>query len=172
MYDTTHKGVFPDDDLRRLLRLLARAGGLLEPHGHGELRLSLSEVFALGELAEGETLSQRELAVRLGLEKSTVSRLAAGMERRGWLSRERDPANRRFYRLRLTEQGWAAAEEVGAGLRTMHATLFGELTDAERAGLALGLDGLARALQAGTHGGHRRTGDDPLPPAREASSTP
>ncbi|WP_425957526.1 MarR family winged helix-turn-helix transcriptional regulator [Streptosporangium sp. DT93] len=155
--------MFPDDELRRLLRLLAKAGGLLEPQGPGELRLSLSEVFALGELSEGETLSQRELATRLGLEKSTVSRLAAGMERRGWLSRERDPANRRFYRLRLTEPGRAVAGEVGSGLRARHDVLFGELTDEERAGLALGLAGLARALRGGAHGESR---------ARDASSTP
>ena len=65
----------------------------------------MSEVFALGELAEASSLSQRDLGVRLGLEKSAVSRLAAGMEERGWLSREREPANRRLYRLSLTEQG-------------------------------------------------------------------
>ena len=41
----------------------------------------MSEVFALGELSEEGALSQQDLAGRLGLEKSTVSRLAAGMER-------------------------------------------------------------------------------------------
>ncbi|WP_326646523.1 MarR family transcriptional regulator [Streptosporangium sp. NBC_01755] len=149
MYSTTHEGAFPDDELRHLLKLLVRAGGLLEPHDYGGLRVSLSEVFALGELAEGGTLSQGELATRLSLEKSTVSRLAAGMERRGWLSRERDPANRRFYRLRLTPDGWAVVEQVGADLRTKHAELFASLTADERAGLILGLAGLARALKGG-----------------------
>lgn len=78
-----------------------------------------------------------------------MSRLAAGMERRGWLSRERDPANRRFYRLRLTPDGWAVVEQVGADLRTKHAELFASLTADERAGLILGLAGLARALKGG-----------------------
>ncbi|MER6176824.1 MarR family transcriptional regulator [Streptosporangium sp. NPDC001681] len=156
MYDTTHGEAFPDDELRRLLKLLVRTGGLLEPHDYGGLRVSLSEVFALGELADSGTLSQGELATRLSLEKSTVSRLAAGMERRGWLSRERDPANRRFYRLRLTPDGWTAAERVGADLRTTHAALFEGLTADERAGLTLGLTGLARALQGGDHTGRGR----------------
>ncbi|GAA3154020.1 hypothetical protein GCM10010466_51180 [Planomonospora alba] len=146
MHHTTQRTAFPDDGLSRLLQLLVRTGRLLEPREYGGLRVSPSEVFALGELADAGTLSQQELAARLGLEKSTVSRLAAGMERRGWLSRDRDPANRRLYRLRLTGDGLAAAHQVGADLRAVHAGLFAGLTETEREGLALGLAGLARVL--------------------------
>jgi DNA-binding MarR family transcriptional regulator len=162
LYDTTDNraaGPFPDDQLRRLLQQLAQAGGLLEVHEHGGIRVSVSEVFALGELFEAGTLSQRDLAVRLGLEKSTVSRLAAGMERRGWLARERDPANRRLYRLRLTAKGRAAATTVGGDLHARHAALFAELTPDERAGLALGLDGLIRAFHNHLHTGHHAMPD-------------
>jgi DNA-binding MarR family transcriptional regulator len=151
LYDTTHKGgsgPFPDDEFRRLLRRLIRVTGLLEPHDHGGLHVSMSEVFALGELADADALSQQDLASRLGLEKSTVSRLAAGLERRGWLTREREPANRRFYRLRLTAQGQAAAQRVGEDLRTRHAELFDALTPQERTGLALGMAGLVRAFES------------------------
>jgi DNA-binding MarR family transcriptional regulator len=154
LYRTTQDGAagaFPDDWLRRLLRGLVRAGGLLEPHDHSGLRLSLSEVFALGELADAGTLSQQQLADRLGLEKSTVSRLAANLERREWLTRERDPANRRFYRLRLTAQGRKAAKRVGGHFRSYHAALFEALTPAEQAGLQLGLTGLIRALETTGH---------------------
>ena len=100
-------------------------------------------------------MSQQELAVRLGLEKSTVSRLAAGLENRGWLARERDPANRRTYRLRLTDDGRAAADRVGKDLSAHHEYLLGELTPAELGGLTIGLAGLARALDALHADGHR-----------------
>ena len=156
MYDTTEDtaaGHSPDDHLRRLLQQLAQAGGLLEVHDHGGIRVSASEVFALGELSDAGTLSQRDLAVRLGLEKSTVSRLAAGMEQRGWLARERDPDNRRLYRLRLTAKGRAAAHRVGADLHARHAELFAALTPEERAGLALGLRGLLRVMHDHLHSG-------------------
>jgi DNA-binding MarR family transcriptional regulator len=162
LYDTTEShaaGPFPDDQLRRLLQQLAQAGGLLEVHEHGGLRVSVSEVFALGELSEADTLSQRELAARLGLEKSTVSRLAAGMERRGWLARERDPANRRLYRLRLTAEGQAAAIRVGQDLHARHAALFAALSPAERAGLTLGLAGLIRAFHDHLHTGQHAIPD-------------
>jgi DNA-binding MarR family transcriptional regulator len=157
LYETTDPhtaGPFPDDQLRRLLQQLAQAGGLLEAHDHGGIRISVSEIFALGELSEAGTLSQRDLAVRLGLEKSTVSRLAAGMERRGWLARERDPANRRLYRLRLTPEGRAAATTVAEDLHARHAALFAALTPDERAGLAIGLEGLIRAFHDHFHTGH------------------
>jgi DNA-binding MarR family transcriptional regulator len=137
--------VFPDDDFHRLLRRMVQRG-LLEPHDHDGVVASASEVFALGELAEAGPLSQQELGARLGLEKSTVSRLAAGLERRGWLLRERDPGNRRFYRLALTEEGRAVARRIGEHIRGSHDRLLAVLTDEERAGLTLGLAALARAM--------------------------
>jgi DNA-binding MarR family transcriptional regulator len=146
------RAAFPEDDLRRLLQQLVRTGGLLEPahnpHDHDGLRVSPSEIFALGELLEAGALSQQELGTRLGLEKSTVSRLAAGLEQRGWLIREREPEDRRLFRLSLTGEGRSAARRVGNHLRSRHAQLLNELTPAEREGLTLGLTGLVRALKA------------------------
>ncbi len=138
---------FPDDELRRSLQRLIRLGGLLEPHQHAGLKMSLSEVMALGELGDVEGMSQQELGQLLGLEKSTVSRLAAGLERRGWIARERTPSNRRFNQLRLTEEGRAVAERLGGELRARHEQLLGALTPAERDALVVGLAGLARALE-------------------------
>lgn len=146
MYGTTPEHGFPHDDLRTLVQLLFRVGRVLEPGEYDGLQVSISEMFALGELGDAGTLSQQALADRLGLEKSTVSRLTAGMERRGWLVRERDPANRRYYRLRLTPEGQAATNQIGDRFRATHLTLFEALTPAEREGLSLGLSGLIRAL--------------------------
>jgi DNA-binding MarR family transcriptional regulator len=148
---TTHPG-FPHDELRDLLRHLIRVGGLLEPerspHEHGGLKVSMSEVFALGELSEVEAMSQQDLADHLGLEKSTVSRLAAGMESRGWISRERDPSNRRFYRLALTSTGREAASRVGQDLHEHHTHLLTHLSPAEQQALRIGLSALIRAVTA------------------------
>jgi len=138
---------FPNDELRRAMRRLVRSGGLLEPHPHAGLKVSLSEMMALGELSEVEALSQNELGRLLGLEKSTVSRLAAGLEHRGWIDREREPSNRRVYRLQLTPEGRAVAERLGAELQSHHTQLLGALTPDERAGLAVGLAGLVRVLE-------------------------
>lgn len=142
---------FPDDELRRLLRWLVRVGGLLEPHDHDGVRASASEVFALAELTEAGPLTQQQLGERLGLEKSTTSRLAAGLERKGWLERVREPANRRYYRLALTPAGESAARRIGAHFSAQHHHLFAELTGEEREALLTGMSGLARVLE---HHGH------------------
>ena len=141
-------GPFPDDDLRRALRRLVRLGSLLEPHSHHHagLHVSLSEMMALGELADVESMSQQELGQLLGLEKSTVSRLVVGLQHRGWVGRERDASNRRFYQLQLTPEGRTVADRIGQDLRAHHEQLLGALTPDEREALTIGLAGLARAL--------------------------
>ena len=80
-----------------------------------------------------------------------MSRLAAGLEGRGLLVRERDPANRRYYRLRLTDTGRTLAEQIGAELHEHHRVLLSAMSPEERAGLALGLTGLLRAMEETDH---------------------
>ena len=137
---------FPDDLISSLLRRLVRSGGLLEPHGPISEHASLSEILALRELVESPGLAQNDLAERLGLEKSTVSRLVAGMEQRGWVSRHRDQSNRRFVRLSVTREGVDVAHRIGKHLHDQHRALLAGLTPAELDALTLGLTALARVL--------------------------
>jgi DNA-binding MarR family transcriptional regulator len=137
---------FPDDVISHLLLRLIRSGAVLEPHDHGGVQASLSEVFALRELASGDGLSQNELARRLALEKSTVSRLVAALERRGWVDRARDEQNRRFVRLRLNNAGREAAQRLGEHFREHHRVLLARLSAKEREALRTGLNALARVI--------------------------
>ncbi|HEY6793126.1 MAG TPA: MarR family transcriptional regulator [Kineosporiaceae bacterium] len=138
---------FPGDVISHLLRRLVRWGGLLEPHDHAGIRASLSEVLALGELSATSGLSQLELGEALGLEKSTVSRLVAGLEHRGWVDRRRDPANRRYVRLGLTLAGADVAARLGAHFRERHRALLGELSAEEINALRVGLSALDRVIR-------------------------
>ena len=131
MRDTTVSSVFPDDELGQGLQQLIRLSRILEPHSGAGTHASLSEVMALGELADVEEMSQDELARLLGLEKSTVSRLVAGLVDRGWVSRERNQNNRRLYRLQLTHDGQAAAKQIGKELHAQHTRLLSGLTPAD-----------------------------------------
>jgi DNA-binding MarR family transcriptional regulator len=143
------------DWLQALVPQLIRDAGLLRPEGPlPHHPISLSEGLALEGLRRGAALSQRDLADRLGLEKSTVSRLVAGLERRGLVIRERDPRNRRFYRLQLTDAGRSAAERLAASWRERHAQLLGAMTSSEREALAIGLAALVRALRQDPSGDH------------------
>jgi DNA-binding MarR family transcriptional regulator len=137
---------FPEDVISSLLQRLVRSAGLLGPHDHAGVHASLSEVLALRELSAASGLTQADLGEALTLEKSTVSRLVAGLERRGWVARERDPANRRYLRLALTAAGSHAAALMGAHLQKRHQALLSELTADELTALSVGLNGLARAI--------------------------
>jgi DNA-binding MarR family transcriptional regulator len=110
--------------------------------------VSASEGRALVELLAAHGIAQGELARLLGLEKSTVSRLAGGLEQKGWIRRGRDEGNQRYVRLYLTPAGSAIAVRLLQAWQSRQARIIASLTDAERAGLAIGLGGLLRGLVA------------------------
>jgi DNA-binding MarR family transcriptional regulator len=135
--------------LHHLLMDLIQAGGLLHAdQAVPGYQISLSQAFALHELDTDVPLSQGELAQRLGLEKSSASRMAADLERKALLVRERDPANRRLYRLRLTDAGRAAHARIGTEFHGKYVRWVAALTPAEREALLTGLPALVRAMRA------------------------
>ena len=110
--------------------------------------LSPSEARALIELVSARGIAQGELAALLNLDKSTVSRLAAGLERKGWVRRGRDEDNQRYVRLYLTPQGGEVAARVWQAWQSRQARILAALSADERAGLSAGLRGLVRGLAA------------------------
>jgi DNA-binding MarR family transcriptional regulator len=118
----------------------ATAAGMPQP--------SESEARALVELVKARGIAQGELGSLLGLEKSTVSRLAAGLERKGWVRRGRDLGNQRYVRLYLTEDGAAVADRLWDAWHSRQTRILAALSDEERAGLSRGLAGLVRGLAA------------------------
>ncbi|MFC5471235.1 MarR family winged helix-turn-helix transcriptional regulator [Cohnella suwonensis] len=98
--------------LRDTVQQFIRSFGLLEqtttPCGFS---MSLSQVFAIQEL-EKQTLTITELAERLRLERSSVSRLVDGLVKGGFVSRELNENNRREVLLDLTEKGTSSIRRV------------------------------------------------------------
>ncbi|HEY6596102.1 MAG TPA: MarR family transcriptional regulator [Asanoa sp.] len=138
--------------LHELLMEVVRAAGLLQPdHTVAGHPVSLSQAFALHELDIDTPLSQRDLAERLRLEKSSVSRLAAELERQGLLVRERDPDNHRQYRLRLTDQGRAIHARMATTFHQQYECWVAAMTHSERAALLKGLPALVRVIRQHLH---------------------
>jgi len=136
--------------LAQLLRMLSRdaltgvQGSLAAKEDTGEA----AGPRALIELLAARGIAQGQLAELLGLEKSTVSRLAAGLERKGWIRRGRDEGNHRYVRLYLTPQGGLVAGHVWQAWQSRQARILAGLSPEERMGLAIGLRGLVRELVA------------------------
>jgi DNA-binding MarR family transcriptional regulator len=110
--------------------------------------VTASEARALTELLAAHGIAQGQLAALLGLEKSTVSRLAVGLESKGWIRRGRDERNHRYVRIYLTPQGRAVADRIWQAWQSRQARILAGLTAEERAGLATGLRGVLRGLVA------------------------
>jgi DNA-binding MarR family transcriptional regulator len=140
-----------DTELERLLTQLLRvvspapAG---EPSGPARAAGGSGAGVRPAELEAGLSEAGLSEAGLLGLEKSTVSRLAAGLERKGWVRRGRDGDNQRYVRLYLTPEGRAVAVQVWGAWQSRQARILAALSAEERAGLSAGLRGLVRGLAA------------------------
>lgn len=107
--------------------------------------LPVSEAHALAEIAREGALRQRELARRLRLEKSTVSRLVNNLVARGWVHRHTADGDGRGVLLRLTLAGANAAANQADARRARLAALLDRVPDHQRAAVVAALQALAEA---------------------------
>jgi DNA-binding MarR family transcriptional regulator len=107
----------------------------------------MSAALALGHLLETGAISQHELGTWLGLEKSTVSRLVAGLIADGWVEKSPHPNGNRSPHLRLTGAGRAVTAELAQTMHTRHERILATLSPAERRAAEIALPALVRALQ-------------------------
>ncbi|AQZ70949.1 MarR family winged helix-turn-helix transcriptional regulator [[Actinomadura] parvosata] len=105
----------------------ALAGRLADETG-----LSLWEFAALAALADFGPAAQREVGDRLGLDPSDMVRLMDGLIAAGLTERDRDPADRRRYRLSLTPEGRRAFERARELVERVERETLAPLTRAER----------------------------------------
>ncbi|WP_328883870.1 MarR family winged helix-turn-helix transcriptional regulator [Streptomyces sp. NBC_00299] len=95
-------------------RLMALAG----------VPLDRAAVALLRQVADSESLRPGELANRLGVEASHVTRTVQQLEKSGYVTRVPDPQDRRAQRIELTEPGRQAIARVReAGARGMQLAL-------------------------------------------------
>jgi DNA-binding MarR family transcriptional regulator len=95
-------------------RLMALAG----------VPLDRAAVALLRQVADSEPLRPGELANRLGVEASHVTRTVQQLQKAGYVTRVPDPDDRRAQRIELTEAGQQAIDRVrDAGARGMQLAL-------------------------------------------------
>lgn len=137
----------PTADFQEQMIALIRAFGLHQgdrtPCGK---QVSVAEAHALLELSHHGPLVQRDLADWLRLEKSTVSRLVAQLEQRGWLARTRSATDKRALLLSLTPDGRRIAAELAQARRACFARLA--IPEDRRAAVTQALTTLVEAIDA------------------------
>jgi DNA-binding MarR family transcriptional regulator len=102
--------------------------------------LPVSEAHAMVEIARAGRIRQGDLARRLRLEKSTVSRLVTNLVNRGWVDRANADDDGRGVSLVITEAGATAAARQADARRDRLSSLLDHVPDDQR-------DAVVRALQ-------------------------
>jgi DNA-binding MarR family transcriptional regulator len=105
-----------------------------------ELDLSLSQIKILDLLSQPDPpTTLRAVSDVLGLSLPAVSRAVDGLVKRGFVSRDEDPSDRRCKLIAVTAKGRRSGEQLlairAAGMRKFVATLEPEERDALAAGL-------------------------------------
>jgi DNA-binding MarR family transcriptional regulator len=115
-----------------------RAVALWESRADAELGgthgLGLSEFAALHHLAEapGGRLRRIDLARRVALTASGVTRLLAPLERRGIVTRERNESDARATYAALTRNGKVLVKEAAATVERIAESLLSSLSERDR----------------------------------------
>ncbi len=135
------------DDVDALAQISFLVQGTLERRA-GEHGLSLIQTRLLGILRD-RTPTMNELARLLGLDKSSTSGLIDRAQRRGLVRRVPSQIDRRSIRVRLTDQGRALVQQVGAGFTEDIESLLEPLSVDHRLALSAQLSQILVAHAAG-----------------------
>jgi DNA-binding MarR family transcriptional regulator len=96
-----------------------------------DLQLTASETNALANLADGRPRSVRELSADTGTRATTLTGVLDRLERRGYLARDLDPADRRSFLLSLTPSGETVAKRIAETVAELEKTLLDGLSKAQ-----------------------------------------
>jgi MarR family transcriptional regulator, organic hydroperoxide resistance regulator len=105
----------------------AYVGALLAEYG-----LHVGQEMVLLELWQEDGLRGGELALRLGVEPPTVTKMLRRLEGCGLVERSQDPADARSFRVHLTEKGRALEEPVARCWAQAEETEFAGMSAGER----------------------------------------
>lgn len=83
-------------------------------------------------LADQDADSQHELAERLGINRTIMVRLVDRLQDAGYVTRTRNPANRRSYVLSITDEGRKARDAMRQAVAARDARITAPLTPPER----------------------------------------
>ncbi|MGN1097372.1 MAG: MarR family winged helix-turn-helix transcriptional regulator [Clostridia bacterium] len=86
-------------------------------------------------LSESESITQRELTERLGIQPGSASEVIGKLENAGLIVRDSSTTDRRTVDIRLTDEGRAQAEEAVNQRKARHREMFSCLSEEEKSEL-------------------------------------
>jgi len=134
--------------VREQILALARTSSLRDPVSAmcEEAGLTSTQIHSLLWLGHDGPLTMGELSRRVGVTEKTGTGLVDRLEQEGHVARERDDADRRVVRARLTARGAAVFRKLDAAIDQKLARILGLLDPEDRRALRRLLDRLAERL--------------------------
>ncbi len=112
-------------------------------------QLTPAQIQALRHITWHGVMSQQELVEDMGVDKAAVTRLVAGLEKQGYVTRTADPKDGRAKRIRATEAAMQVKDDVIAREEAYYAWLLEALPENEREQFARQMDLLLRRAREG-----------------------
>ena len=127
--------------LMRLADAVSRSFAETYRHRHG---LTRPEWRVFATLGEFDTMTATAIGRHSAMHKTKVSRAVAALEKRKWIERSLDPADRRIEHLSLTRAGRVAYRDMVPIARGFEASVLDKLTDKDRKLVSGALQALER----------------------------
>jgi MarR family 2-MHQ and catechol resistance regulon transcriptional repressor len=110
--------------------------------------VSVTQCYALKVIVDDGPLTVNELAGQLYLDKSTASRVADGLRRKGYVDRERDADDGRIVRLRATDAGRTLCVRIEDDLAGAYAEMLEDFEPSVRVAMIRLVSRLAASFAA------------------------
>ena len=134
--------------LRVAVKDFIRSVGLLEGKKSFCADCSYAQCHAITEVGAEPGISLGELAGRVMMDKSALSRVIDELVRMGYIKREQDPADRRYVKLALTAAGEGLRDEINERSGRVLAGVLAAIPEAKRAVAVEGIELLAAAFRS------------------------
>jgi len=119
-------------ELKKHLQSIVWMLSILDDNEKSCCGITLAQCHALVEIGEAGALSLNDLADKLNLDKSTLSRTVNNLVTLGFCEREEQPSDRRYVVIRLTEDGSKMYIRVRDGLNGYFEGIYNAIPNEKR----------------------------------------
>ncbi len=116
-------------ELRELTRQLVRNMGLLDKSEASCCGTTLGQCHTITEIGRAQEISLNELAELLNLDSSTMSRTINNLVDQKLVIREVDEQDRRYVRIKLTEEGRSIFKVIESNMEIYYASLLKDIPE-------------------------------------------
>lgn len=134
------------ETLQRLTNDFGRYSALLDRVCTENLTITGSQGYTLLAIPDSESISMNDLSNKMKLAGSTMTRMVDQLVQKGLVDRQADAEDRRVVRVRLTENGRQAKQQLDETLQTFFLTVMQDIPENERTQVIHSLERLNAAI--------------------------